>query len=459
MRPGGGNPVPQPQLDFSCMAFLSQGTGAVKNIFVVGLDDFHRAQLETLPSAEQYAFRPLFTYGQIKQQESFPVAQLLERGAHILRLFLGHVDAVIGYWDFPVSTTLPILRRSIGLPGPSLEAVLKCEHKYWSRVLQAQVAAEQVPAFCAVDPFAEDPLQDVSLGFPFWLKPVKSVLSHLGFRIGDKTDFEEAIGHIRAKIHRYADPFNLILEHADLPPEIAVVDGYHCIAESIISTGSQCTQEGYAFGGEVEVYGTIDSLRCGPTRSSFSRYQYPSTLPQAVRDRMTEITRRVIQHIGYDMAPFNIEYFWDATRDRIWLLEINTRISKSHAPLFRIVDGVYHHQVMVDLGLGRRPRFAPEGGACRLAAKFMVRAYADARVTRVPTAAEIAQVEKEVPCTKIQCGVREGMRLSELRDQDSYSFEVATVFVGANSQAELEAKFHACIDRLPLRFETRLNDG
>jgi len=429
----------------------------VKNIFVVGLDAFHRAQLETLPDAEHYAFHPLLTASEIKQQKRFPVARLLEQGTRLLRSFPGTVDAVVGYWDFPVSTTLPILRRSIGLPGPSLEAVLKCEHKYWSRVLQAQVAAEQVPAFCAVDPFADDPLQHCSVGFPFWLKPVKSVLSHLGFRIDDKVDFEQAIGRIRAEIHRYAEPFNLILQHAELPPEIAAVDGHYCIAESIISVGRQCTQEGYAFGGDVEVYGTIDSRRCGPTRSSFSRYQYPSMLPAPILDRMTAITRRVIRHLGYDTAPFNIEYFWDAATDRIWLLEINTRISKSHAPLFKMVDGVYHHQVMVDLGLGRRPRFVREEGACALAAKFMVRTYADARVIRAPTAAEIARVESALPGTQIQISVREGMRLSELRDQDSYSFEVATLFVGANSQAELDAKFRACMDRLPLRLDTPMD--
>ena len=430
----------------------------MKDIFVVGLDDVHLAQLKTLPGSQEYVFHPLFTYREIKQQDNFPVGRLIDEGIGILQAFPGRVAAVVGYWDFPVSTVLPILRSSVDLPGPSLEAVLKCEHKYWSRVLQTQVVAEHVPAFCAVDPFAEDPLRDLSLGFPFWLKPVKSVLSHLGFRIADKADFEEAIEHIRGEIHRYAEPFNLILQHAESPPDIAAVDGYHCIAESIISAGSQCTQEGYAFGGEVEVYGTIDSLRCGPTRSSFSRYQYPSTLPEAVRDRMTEITRRVIQHIGYDTAPFNIEYFWDPTQDRIWLLEINTRISKSHAALFRMADGVYHHQVMIDLGLGRRPRFVQKGGECALAAKFMVRVYTDARVKRVPTAAEIALVEKQVPCTQIQFAVREGMRLSELRDQDSYSFEVAAVFVGANSQAELEARFHACMDRLPLRFENRMHN-
>ena len=87
----------------------------------------------------------------------------------------------------------------------------------------------------------------------------------------------------------------------------------------------------------------------------------------------------------------------------------------------------------------------------------MVRAFADARVTRAPTAVEIALVEKKVPCTQIQVAVREGMRLSDLLDQDSYSFEVATIFVGANNQAELEAKFHTCMDRLPLRFETGVN--
>jgi hypothetical protein len=37
--------------------------------------------------------------------------------------------------------------------------------------------------------------------------------------------------------------------------------------------------------------------------------------------------------------------------DTIWLLEINTRISKSHCPLFRRVDGASHHQVMLDLAL------------------------------------------------------------------------------------------------------------
>jgi hypothetical protein len=425
----------------------------MRHIFVVGLDDEHLVQLRTLPGAEDYAFHAMFTHAQLKQADRFPVAQLLRDGPQILRAFSEHIAALIGYWDFPVSTVLPLLRAPLGLPGPSLEAVLRCEHKYWSRLCQQEVVPEYLPAFCSVDPFDTDPLSQVTLPMPFWLKPVKAVLSHLGFRIDNEADFDAAIARIRARIGRYAEPFNLILDLADLPPEVAGVDGHHCIAEGMISSGSQVTQEGWAHDGQVRIYGTIDSLRCGPTGSSFDRYQYPSRLPAEVLERMSAISERVIRHLGYTTAPFNIEYFWDPGADRIRLLEINTRISKSHAPLFYMVDGTYHHQVMVELGMGQAPAFVQGRGECSLAAKFMVRRFGDALVTRVPTAEEIARATAKVPHARVQIAVREGMRLSELRDQDSYSYEVAAVFIGADSPDELEANYRTCLDALPLEFE------
>ncbi|KAA6186224.1 D-alanine--D-alanine ligase [Thiohalocapsa marina] len=422
----------------------------MRNIFVVGLDNFHLAQLQALPGASGLAFHPLFSHQALKQQASFPAARLLQEGRRRLRAFPGTVDAVVGYWDFPVSTALPLLRAAVGLPGPSLEAVLRCEHKYWSRRCQAEVIPEQVPALCVVDPFADDPLSQVSLGFPFWLKPVRSVLSHLGFRIENPADFHAAIAQVRAGIGRLAEPFNLFLQHAELPPDIAAVDGWHCIAEAIISNGLQCTQEGYAFGGEVVIYGTIDSLREGPAGSCFSRYQYPSSLPQTVQARMSDCSRRIIRHIGYDKAPFNIEYFWDPDTDRIWLLEINARLSKSHAPLFELVDGRSHFQVMLDLGLGHAPHPAHRSGPCAVAAKFMPRHFGDARVLRAPGPDDIAALEAQVPHCRIQVAVRAGMRLSELRNQDSYSYELASLFIGADNQAQLLERFADCMARLPL---------
>ena len=423
------------------------------NIFVVGLDDFHLAQLQTLPRAPEYAFHPLFTREELKHGDQFPVRWLLAEGEARLRAFPGKVDAIVGYWDFPVSTTLPILRQRMGLPTPTLESVLKCEHKYWSRLEQAGVVAGHIPPFCAVDPFAPDPLSQVTLDFPFWIKPVKSVLSHLGFLIRDRSDFAHAIEAIRRGIGRFAGPFNHILGLAELPPEVAAVDGYHCIAESLISAGRQCTLEGYSHQGKVRIYAAVDSLREGPAGSSFSRYQYPSTLPDEVQARMAGLAGQVIRRIGYDGAPFNMELYWDEATDRIWLLEINTRISQSHAPLLYLVDGRYHHEVMIDLALGRAPDMPRREGEYACAAKFMLRRHADACVKRAPTMAEIRALEVSIPGVRVQVHVCEGMRLSELRNQDSYTYEVAAIFVGAGSEEELERRYHGALEGLPLVLE------
>jgi len=423
-----------------------------RNIFVVGLDDFHLAQLKTLPDADHYAFHALFTHRELKSATGFPVRELLEDGRRRLREFSEDVHAVVGYWDFPVSTALPILRQAVGLPGPTLEAVLKCEHKYWSRLEQAKAVPDHIAEFCAVDPFAEDPLRQVTLRLPFWLKPVKAVLSHLGFLIEDEEDFRHAIERTRSGIRRFGDPFNLILEFAELPKEVASVDGNHCIAESLISAGRQCTLEGYVYRGEVRVYGAVDSRREGSAGSSFASYEYPSTLPESVQQRMVDITSRVMRQVGYDDAPFNIEFYWEEDTDRIWLLEINCRISKSHAPLFQMVDGCYHHQVMIDLGLGREPKMPHRQGQFRFAAKFMVRRYEDALVTRVPSQSEIEAIESGAPGVVIEIAVNEGTQLSRLPYQDSYSYEVAVIFVGGEDHADVKRKYERVLARLPLEF-------
>jgi len=167
----------------------------------------------------------------------------------------------------------------------------------------------------------------------------------------------------------------------------------------------------------------------------------------------------VIRQVGYDDAPFNIEFYWEEDSDRIWLLEINCRISKSHAPLFQMVDGCYHHQVMIDLALGRKPAMPHREGRFRCAAKFMLRRQEDARVVRVPTDAEIAAVEAAIPGVVIQVELSEGMRLSQLRYQDSYSYEVAVVFVGADDHEGLAAKYRQVLARLPLEFAATEESG
>ena len=412
------------------------------DIFVVGLEPFNLELLRTIRGAEDYSFRSLLTYPDVTRPPDGyrPFDEMLATARAQLDDHPGRVDGIIGYWDFPTTGIVPLLRRERGLPTATPEAVARCEHKYWSRRLQAEVVPELIPRFQAIDPFATDPLAGLELDFPFWIKPIKAHSSFLGFRVHDTDELAEILALTREHIGHIAGLFNDFLAHVELPAEIAEIDGYHCIAEQIISHGQQCTLEGYAFGGDIEVYGAVDSIRSGRHRSSFSRYQYPSRLPRRVRERMIAATRRVMRHIGYDDAAFNIEFYWNPRDDSIRLLEINTRISKSHSPLFWLVDGASNQQIPVEVVLGRRPDFPFRAGDHRLAGKFMLRIHQDAIVERSPDEDDMRALRARFPEARARVLAPQGTRLAHMTFQDSYSFEIAEVFLGADSQKELIAK-------------------
>jgi biotin carboxylase len=420
------------------------------NIFVLGLEDFTAAKLRALPGAEHQNFLPLLEFAEVKKRRHYAVGELLAKASDQLARFPGRPDAIIGYWDLPVSTMVPILCAEHGLRAPSLESVLKCEHKYWSRLEQQAVIAAAVPGFCLVDPFDDQALAKIELDFPFWLKPLKSFASYLGFKVSDAEAFERALATIREGIGTVAEPFEEVLQRANLPPEIAEIDACQCMVEEIIG-GWQCTVCGYVHDGEAQVYGIVDSVR-ETGSSSFSHYKYPSSLPQEIQTHLANISKRVMERIGYDHAPFNIEYFCDLETGTVRLLEMNARVSESHADLFEKVDGVSDLQILVDLALGRRPDFPHREGRFRCAGKFFVRRHEDAVVRRVPCEEEQQRLAQAIPGTLVKVHVREGMRLSELPNQDSYSFEVADLFVGADNEDELVGKSHRAAEMLAFEF-------
>jgi len=421
-----------------------------KNLFVIGLDPLHLEMARWVRHAGEYTFHGLLDYDEIITPEAYPFDELLAKAERRLREFSGTVDAIIVHWDFPASTLAPLLCRRLGLRSASLEAVLKCEHKYWARLQQQAAIPEFTPRFAAVDPFDDRALERIDLAYPFWLKPIKAFASHLGFRIDSADDFRHAIPIIRRHIPRLGDGFNAVLAHADLPPEVAAVDGYHCIAEEIIA-GRQCGVEGYVHEGRVAVHGVIDGVKDG-RNLSFTRWEYPSVWPQRVQERMAAATRRLMAHIGFDNSPFGIEFFWDEASDRLGILEVNTRISQSHSDQFIKVEGASNHQVAIDVALGREPDFHRNDGPFACAAKFMLRRYADVTVTRVPTPEEIAEVEALFPDSRVVVLVESGQRLGELRDQDSYSFEIAYLFLGAQNQEALLTDYREAARRLPFEF-------
>ncbi|MFW5970345.1 MAG: D-alanine--D-alanine ligase, partial [Halofilum sp. (in: g-proteobacteria)] len=91
-------------------------------------------------------------------------------------------------------------------------------------------------------------------------------------------------------------------------------------------------------------------------------------------------------------------------------------------------------RVQRDVGVPHR------GGEYPLAAKIMVRVHGDAIVARSPTSADLEAVRSRYPEARVQVLAPAGTRLAHLRFQDSYSFEVAEIFLGGGNRKELLAK-------------------
>lgn len=224
-----------------------------------------------------------------------------------------------------------------------------------------------------------------------------------------------------------------------------------CIAESIIA-GHQCTLEGYVYKGRVVSYGLVDSIR-EANSPSFARYEYPSALPQEIQFRLADVTRRIINQIGLDNCAFNAEYFYDQTADEVYLLEINPRISQAHGDIFEKVHGVSHHSIMLDLAIGQKPKTLAYNGPYNKAANFMLRIFETGRVNKVPSEEEMNRLKSTIPGLEIKLRVAEGMHLDDLLGQDSYSFELANIFIGGRDQQELVEKYERVVDGLTFEIE------
>lgn len=117
-----------------------------------------------------------------------------------------------------------------------------------------------------------------------------------------------------------------------------------------------------------------------------------------------------------------------------------------------MVEGASHHEVAIDVALGRRPDFPRHAGAFSHAAKFMPRTYSDARVERAPDDATMTRLKQRFPEALLSVHVHEGMRLCDLPNQDSYSFELADLFLGGESRADLQQRFGEAMEILDFRF-------
>lgn len=424
------------------------------NIFVLAMTDEQRRELETVRGAEDLTFHNLLDYDRAVGVGEIDFEGLLAEARAELDAFDGSVDAIIAHWDFPSSIIGPILAAERGLPAPSLTSLLASEHKYWSRLAQRECIPECVPGFAAFDPFDDDALTHVrsELSFPFWVKPVKAHSSMLGFKVTNDDDFREAQLEIRESIEGMGDAFNAALRLVDVPDEVGAAGGNTCLAEQFVE-GVQAAPEGTVFRGEFRVHGLFD-MHKDEAGTSFDRLDYPAgSVPEHVQTRMIDLSRRYLEHVGFDDGCFNAEFMWDESDDQLWLVEVNTRISQSHSDLFAKVDGGSNHEVAIDIARGITPRMPHREGDYAVAGQCMVFHDEDVVVTRVPDDEDMVRIRAHYPDVRFVPEVEVGDRLSELAGQDSYRHIVGKLYIGADSRDELGRLHKEVAAALPFEYE------
>ncbi|MDF0601566.1 ATP-grasp domain-containing protein [Psychromarinibacter sp. C21-152] len=421
-----------------------------KLVCVVGTDEFHQRMISRVPEAKDWQVEQVLHRTEVQPHRgTFTFDGLYDRAREIIDGFDRPPDAIVGHLDFPVTALVSLLCRDYGLPGASPEAVARCEHKFWMRKCQREVLPDDTPEVRAVNPFAPGTGDAPPLPYPFWLKPVKGHSSMLGFRVREPSEYGRALHACRQAIHRYGEPFNEFLNHLNdtaVPPE---ANGNHAVAEELIAADQMFTIEGFVKDGEVIAYGVIETRRTGRHMSSLSSYHYPAELPEEVVEAARAQTAKVLDKIGFDDGPFNVEFFRDPDSGALNLLEINARMSKSHSPLFQMVDGCTHHRQVIQLALGEEPKMPAREGKSRMAAKYMVRTHeANGIVRRVPQQDDIDKLRDLLPDMMAQVLVEEGQSLADLSDQDSYSFELMDIFLGGDDAEFIQDAHDRCRDSL-----------
>jgi ATP-grasp domain len=353
-----------------------------------------------------------------------------------------HVQGVITTDDYPGTTVASIVAHELNLPNPKPEANLFCQHKFYSRQIQALAAPEATPDFHLIDVRPEAAMPP-DRSFPLFVKPVKSFFSVGAQPVESRSDLER-IKNRWARSAAFFHPFEILFNKYTGH----FLGTNYLLGEGLLQ-GIQTTLDGYVCGGQVHVMGVVDSIMF-PNTIAFQRFEYPSSVP--VQDRMADVARKVMTALGFDNGQFNIEFIYNSEANTVHIVEINPRMSSQFADLFEKVDGTNSYSVLLDLALGKTPHVKRGEGERRAAFSCVLRTFRNQMVLKVPSQDELEVLQRDFPDIRIEILATEGRKLSQ-QMQDTCSFRYGLINIGGRDKEEILEIFDWCKRQLTFLFE------
>jgi biotin carboxylase len=355
-----------------------------------------------------------------------------------------HIQGVITTDDYPGTTVASIVAHELKLPNPKPEASLLCQHKFYSRQIQALAAPEATPDFQLIDVRPEVAMPP-DRSFPLFVKPVKSFFSVGAQRVESRSDLEK-IKNRWARSAAFFHPFEILFNKYT-----GHFLGTNYLLGEALLQGIQTTLDGYVCSGQVHVMGVVDSIMF-PNTIAFQRFEYPSSVPAPVQDRMADLARKVMPALGFDNGQFNIEFIYNPEANTVHIVEINPRMSSQFADLFEKVDGTNSYSVLLDLALGKTPHVKRGEGRCRAAFSCILRTFRNQMVLKLPSQDEIQVLQGDFPDIRIEILATEGQKLSQ-QMQDTCSYRYGLLNIGGGDKEEILEIFDRCKRQLTFLFE------
>ncbi len=343
----------------------------------------------------------------------------------------GGFDGILSTDEYVGCAVAAAVAQRLGWPTIDPATVVGMQHKYTSRLLQQECVPEVVPDFQHM-PVPPPPESELSLTFPFFVKPVRGSFSIFAAKVGS---YQELRRHLdidvfwRAGLRNMLRPPARLLRH--FTSDATDVGGF--IAEATLD-GVQLCIDGCVHDGEVHLMGVVDAVMF-PGTIAFERFQYPSRLPPDVQTRIAAVVRRLVEGLRILHGQFNAELVYDAARDSIGLIEIHPRMSYQFADLYADVDGVDIYDQLLSLTVGERPNLGAVGGAYRHSASLVIRKFGGSRITTLPDEGDLSAFRDRYPNARVEIYAKKGSMNPEMRAMGSY--RCALVNVAANSAGEI----------------------
>lgn len=253
-----------------------------------------------------------------------------------------HIDAIFYSRDV-ADLVAAALCAEFGFPGPSVESVFQCIHKYYSR------KSESSPIRCEYIDLRDERPQITS--YPCYLKPPWLNLGILGFKLESPEDLQHALMIARRDYGSWSPlyyPF--FRRYIDLQKYPLATRDIMLVEEFV--DGPQVTVEGWVYQQEPYIWAITDT-NTYPGSRVIDNFSLPSRHPPRLQQLLVQRAKEAIHNVGLDNGFFNIE-FW-CHEDGVTLTEINGRAATCFYNLYRHCLDACIYEAGLQLACGKQP--------------------------------------------------------------------------------------------------------